>query len=150
MRLGSILQLPWILPRSQRNLVPFSTSTLPFFPRSEGTMLKRTMIPKVISLSYIVPSVSLMPPTSNRREAVKVRQWRHKLQKTFLSVRHAPKEDVHGPRSDNVPMCTLLTNITQEMPAMDFLFTTIEGYDNMSVQYLSVRPFDNRLGETVI
>ncbi|KAG7098064.1 hypothetical protein E1B28_000038 [Marasmius oreades] len=50
-------------------------------------------------------------------EAVKVREWRHKLQKTFLSNKTAtPKES--------------------EMPAMDHLFTTIEKYDKMDIHYL--------------
>ncbi|KAJ8078334.1 hypothetical protein AAF712_002826 [Marasmius tenuissimus] len=55
--------------------------------------------------------------TSADPEAVKVREWRHKLQKTFLSNKGTPKES--------------------EMPAMDQLFTTIESYDKMDVFYLS-------------
>ncbi|KAL0569042.1 hypothetical protein V5O48_012927 [Marasmius crinis-equi] len=50
-------------------------------------------------------------------EAIKVREWRHKLQKTFLSNKGPPKES--------------------EMPAMDQLFTTIETYEKMDVNYLS-------------
>ncbi|KAF4567085.1 PWWP domain-containing protein [Pleurotus pulmonarius] len=49
-------------------------------------------------------------------EAVKVREWRHKLQKTFLSPKAMPKEE--------------------EMPAIDSLFTTIQTYNKMTVQYL--------------
>ncbi|KAF9492767.1 hypothetical protein BDN71DRAFT_1473528 [Pleurotus eryngii] len=49
-------------------------------------------------------------------EAVKVREWRHKLQKTFLSPKAMPKEE--------------------EMPAIDSLFTTIETYNRMTIQYL--------------
>ncbi|KAJ7452213.1 hypothetical protein FB451DRAFT_696180 [Mycena latifolia] len=51
-------------------------------------------------------------------EALKVREWRHKLQKTFLSSNKSlPKEE--------------------EMPAVDTLFTTVEGYQNMNIDYLT-------------
>ncbi|KAJ7940016.1 hypothetical protein B0H13DRAFT_2260980 [Mycena leptocephala] len=51
-------------------------------------------------------------------QALKVREWRHKLQKTFLSNNKAlPKED--------------------EMPTVDALFTTVEGYQNMNIGYLT-------------
>ncbi|KAJ7620810.1 hypothetical protein DFH06DRAFT_1482421 [Mycena polygramma] len=51
-------------------------------------------------------------------EALKVREWRHKLQKTFLSSNKSlPKEE--------------------EMPAVDSLFTTVEGYQNMNIEYLT-------------
>ncbi|KAJ7150154.1 hypothetical protein C8R43DRAFT_1006439 [Mycena crocata] len=51
-------------------------------------------------------------------EALQVREWRHKLQKTFLSNKSAaPNED--------------------EMPAVDALFTTVEGFQNMTIGYLT-------------
>ncbi|KAJ6528505.1 hypothetical protein B0H19DRAFT_1385181 [Mycena capillaripes] len=51
-------------------------------------------------------------------EALKVREWRHKLQKTFLSSNKAlPKEE--------------------EMPVVNDLFTTVEGYQNMNIEYLT-------------
>ncbi|KAJ7712927.1 hypothetical protein B0H14DRAFT_3902119 [Mycena olivaceomarginata] len=51
-------------------------------------------------------------------EALKVREWRHKLQKTFLSSNKAlPKEE--------------------EMPAVDTLFTTVESYEGMNIGYLT-------------
>ncbi|KAJ7748220.1 hypothetical protein DFH07DRAFT_830462 [Mycena maculata] len=51
-------------------------------------------------------------------EALKVREWRHKLQKTFLSSNKSlPKED--------------------EMPAVDTLFTTVESYQHMNIEYLT-------------
>ncbi|PSS38004.1 hypothetical protein PHLCEN_2v144 [Hermanssonia centrifuga] len=49
-------------------------------------------------------------------EANKVRDWRHKLQKAFLS-KSLPKDE--------------------DMPALDTLFTTVESYDGMSIQYLT-------------
>ncbi|THU87098.1 hypothetical protein K435DRAFT_354999 [Dendrothele bispora CBS 962.96] len=49
-------------------------------------------------------------------EAVKVRDWRHRLQKTFLSNKAVPKE--------------------QDMPGMDQLFAAIESYDKMNIEYL--------------
>ncbi|KAK7433762.1 hypothetical protein VKT23_020589 [Stygiomarasmius scandens] len=49
-------------------------------------------------------------------EAVIVRDWRHRLQKTFLSNKAVPKE--------------------KDMPAMDQLFTAIESYDKMKIEYL--------------
>ncbi|KAJ7627014.1 hypothetical protein FB45DRAFT_920497 [Roridomyces roridus] len=51
-------------------------------------------------------------------EALKVREWRHKLQKTFLSSNKSlPKEE--------------------EMPAVDALFTLVESYQNMNIDYLT-------------
>jgi len=46
-----------------------------------------------------------------------VREWRHKLQKAFLNTKSSPKEE--------------------DMPALGDLFDTIEGYEGMTVQYLS-------------
>ncbi|KAH9973947.1 hypothetical protein BJV74DRAFT_782618 [Russula compacta] len=51
-------------------------------------------------------------------EAVRVRDWRHKLQKTFLNDKGT------GPKPD-------------EMPACNELFTAIEQYDKMNIHYLS-------------
>ncbi|KAK7050101.1 PWWP domain-containing protein [Favolaschia claudopus] len=51
-------------------------------------------------------------------EALKVREWRHKLQKTFLSSNKAP------PKAD-------------EMPNIDALFTTIETYEGFTIAYLT-------------
>ncbi|KAJ7664661.1 hypothetical protein DFH06DRAFT_326370 [Mycena polygramma] len=48
-------------------------------------------------------------------DALKVREWRHKLQKTFLG-KALPKEE--------------------EMPTVDALFATVEGFQNMSIEYL--------------
>jgi len=50
-------------------------------------------------------------------EAKRVREWRHKLQKVFLTQKSAPKPD--------------------DMPQMDELFTSVEQYGNMTIQYLS-------------
>ncbi|KAF8317047.1 hypothetical protein F5887DRAFT_1066632 [Amanita rubescens] len=54
---------------------------------------------------------------SNDPEAVRVRDWRHKLQKSFLSAKGLPKDE--------------------EMPALDSLFTSVENYDRINIQYLS-------------
>ncbi|KAJ6453420.1 hypothetical protein C8R47DRAFT_1168192 [Mycena vitilis] len=51
-------------------------------------------------------------------EALKVRDWRHKVQKTFF------KRDKSLPKED-------------EMPAADRLFTAVEGYQNMNIEYLT-------------
>ncbi|KAI0266949.1 hypothetical protein BC834DRAFT_871703 [Gloeopeniophorella convolvens] len=56
-------------------------------------------------------------PLANDPEAVKVRDWRHKLQKTFLNDKGT------GPKPE-------------EMPACNDLFTAIEQYDKMNIQYL--------------
>ncbi|KAI0332273.1 hypothetical protein GY45DRAFT_1398348 [Cubamyces sp. BRFM 1775] len=56
-------------------------------------------------------------PLLNDPEAMKVREWRHKLQKAFLNNKGTPKEE--------------------EMPAFDHLFSTIENYDNMTIGYLT-------------
>ncbi|KAF5365178.1 hypothetical protein D9758_005363 [Tetrapyrgos nigripes] len=49
-------------------------------------------------------------------EASKVKDWRRKLQRTFLNFKSAIKEE--------------------DMPTMDQLFTTIESYDKMNREYL--------------
>ncbi|KZT22577.1 Tudor/PWWP/MBT [Neolentinus lepideus HHB14362 ss-1] len=53
---------------------------------------------------------------TNDPEATKVKDWRHKLQKAFLNTKSAMKPE--------------------EMPELDKLFTTVEQYDNMTLQYL--------------
>ncbi|KAI0769411.1 hypothetical protein BD413DRAFT_604984 [Trametes elegans] len=57
------------------------------------------------------------PALMNDPEAIKVREWRHKLQKTFLNNKTTPKEE--------------------DMPGLDQLFTTVEQYDNMTIEYLT-------------
>lgn len=57
-------------------------------------------------------------PIASDPEAVRVRDWRHKLQKTFLNDKGT------GPKPE-------------EMPACNDLFTAIEQYDKMNIQYLS-------------
>ncbi|KAJ3527610.1 hypothetical protein NM688_g8106 [Phlebia brevispora] len=54
---------------------------------------------------------------NNDPEATKVRDWRHKLQKAFLG-KLVPKEE--------------------DVPGLDALFSTVESYDNMTIQYLTV------------
>ncbi|KAI0633492.1 hypothetical protein C8Q77DRAFT_791919 [Trametes polyzona] len=56
-------------------------------------------------------------PLMNDPEALKVRDWRHKLQKAFLNNKAAPKEE--------------------DMPGLDQLFSTVESYDKMSIEYLT-------------
>ncbi|KAJ6475107.1 hypothetical protein C8R47DRAFT_1076153 [Mycena vitilis] len=51
-------------------------------------------------------------------EAVKVREWRHKLQKIFLNSKRA-------------------TPKSEEMPAIHWLFTAIEAHEFMSPEYLT-------------
>ncbi|KAK0438659.1 hypothetical protein EV421DRAFT_957132 [Armillaria borealis] len=57
-------------------------------------------------------------------EDIKVRQWRHKLQKTFLSNKGDPKEE--------------------DMPEMDKPFRTVEAYQSITIHY-----FTGRLGHSV-
>ncbi|KAJ7349977.1 hypothetical protein DFH08DRAFT_126413 [Mycena albidolilacea] len=78
-------------------------------------------IPSVPTLdSELLPQYStgdLIDFVKVRVDFIKVRGWRHKLQKTFLSNTKAlPKEE--------------------EMPLMSDLFTTVEGYQNMTVEHL--------------
>ncbi|KAG5338622.1 hypothetical protein C0989_006753 [Termitomyces sp. Mn162] len=49
-------------------------------------------------------------------EAIKVRDWRHKLQKAFLSAKSTPDDS--------------------DMPTLDTLFTTVESYTTMTVAHL--------------
>ncbi|KAJ7873425.1 hypothetical protein B0H13DRAFT_1723510 [Mycena leptocephala] len=78
-------------------------------------------IPSVPTLdSELLPQYStgdLIDFVKVRVDFIKVRRWRHNLQKTFLSNAKAlPKEE--------------------EMPLMNDLFTTVEGYQNMTVEHL--------------
>jgi hypothetical protein len=68
-------------------------------------------------------------------EAVKVRDWRHKLQKTFLSNKGLPKQSVRA----SPPISRLCSLSAQDMAVLDTLFTTVETYEQMNIQYLSVR-----------
>ncbi|KAG6815989.1 hypothetical protein H0H87_009629 [Tephrocybe sp. NHM501043] len=52
----------------------------------------------------------------NDQEALRVREWRHRLQKAFLSAKNTPDE--------------------ADMPTLDALFSTVEAYDSMTVAYL--------------
>lgn len=54
---------------------------------------------------------------ANDPEALKVREWRHRLQKTFLSNKGDPKEE--------------------DMPEMDKLFRTVEAYQSITIHYLT-------------
>ncbi|KAI0364417.1 Tudor/PWWP/MBT, partial [Pilatotrama ljubarskyi] len=56
-------------------------------------------------------------PLMNDPEALKVREWRHKLQKAFLNTKATPKEE--------------------DMPGLDQLFSTVENYENMTIEYLT-------------
>ncbi|KAI0743661.1 hypothetical protein C8Q80DRAFT_1220598 [Daedaleopsis nitida] len=56
------------------------------------------------------------PALLNDPEALKVRDWRHKLQKAFLNPKAVPKEE--------------------EMTGFDQLFSTVENYPNMTTEYL--------------
>ena len=74
-------------------------------------------------------------PMMHDPEALKVREWRHKLQKAFLNNKGTPKEEVRPfPFSPH----TISSHNLQEMPAHDQLFSTIENYDNMTIGYLTV------------
>jgi hypothetical protein len=78
---------------------------------------------------------------ANDPEAKKVREWRHQLQKTFLSGKAQPKEEVR-PFIAHLQITTLfgvLIREMQDMPTVDELFTTIEQYDKMNIAYLQVR-----------
>ncbi|KAI0829763.1 hypothetical protein BC628DRAFT_1066217 [Trametes gibbosa] len=59
-------------------------------------------------------------PLNNDPEAIKVREWRHKLQKAFLNNKATPKGE--------------------DMPTLDQLFSTVETYENMTIEYLTVSP----------
>ncbi|KAL0571764.1 hypothetical protein V5O48_010193 [Marasmius crinis-equi] len=83
-------------------------------------------VPDIISISRVcarwraiaLSTASLWLGIEADPEAIKFREWRHILQKTFLnSLKGPPKES--------------------EMPRMDQLFTTIEAYENMDVDYLT-------------
>ncbi|KAF7372441.1 PWWP domain-containing protein [Mycena venus] len=78
-------------------------------------------IPSVPTLdSELLPQYStgdLIDFVKVRVGLIKVRRWRHKLQKEFLSnTMVLPKE--------------------KEMPLMNDLFTIVEGYQNMTVEHL--------------
>ncbi|KZP26473.1 hypothetical protein FIBSPDRAFT_1040739 [Athelia psychrophila] len=61
--------------------------------------------------------VSSSTALEDDEEAKRVREWRHKLQKAFLTPKAPPK--------------------SEDMPQLDALFTSVEQYDKMSIEYLS-------------
>ncbi|KAI0661409.1 hypothetical protein C8Q70DRAFT_712910 [Cubamyces menziesii] len=82
----------------------------------------------------ITTSFHSVAPMMHDPEALKVREWRHKLQKAFLNNKGTPKEEVRPfPFSPH----TISSHNLQEMPAHDQLFSTIENYDNMTIGYLT-------------
>ncbi|KAG6829570.1 hypothetical protein H0H92_004119 [Tricholoma furcatifolium] len=70
----------------------------------------------LMSISFRVVDSSPAAKLANDPDALKVRDWRHKLQKAFLSSKSTPDE--------------------AEMPNLDTLFSTVEAYDKMTVAYL--------------
>ncbi|KAJ6607136.1 hypothetical protein B0H10DRAFT_2073218 [Mycena sp. CBHHK59/15] len=62
-------------------------------------------------------SITFQRNSESDPQAVQVRKWRHKLQKTLLTMNHLPKEEY--------------------MFLVDILFTTVEAYKEMNVDYLT-------------
>ncbi|KAG6898968.1 hypothetical protein C0993_002146 [Termitomyces sp. T159_Od127] len=83
------------------------------------------------------PSLSSATPsrhTANMqddRDAIKVRDWRHKLQKAFLSAKSTPDDAVSTTLIRHRP-----ADPAQDMPALDSLFATVEAYSTMTVAQL--------------
>jgi hypothetical protein len=73
---------------------------------------------------------------ANDPEAAKVKEWRHKLQRAFLT-KTAPAAEVRFVISTRT--IGLIRIVLQEMAGLDTVFATVEQYDNMTVEYLSVR-----------
>ncbi|KAF9066704.1 hypothetical protein BDP27DRAFT_1542150 [Rhodocollybia butyracea] len=77
----------------------------------------KAVSPPVTKKAKLGPSATKDDAGDDDPEANKVREWRHRLQKIFLSSKvTAPKDD--------------------EMPDMDILFKHIETYDRMNIAYL--------------
>lgn len=75
-------------------------------------------------------------------ESIKVRDWRHKLQKTFLSNKGLPKNEVGELLSKPTPP----DHLVQDMPDLDRLFTQVEEC-NITIAQLQVRlvPFHGQI-----
>ncbi|SJL10771.1 uncharacterized protein ARMOST_14165 [Armillaria ostoyae] len=87
-----------------------------------GTSKKGTSHPQRRKLREIKKSTMrgkfFLGDVANDPEALKVREWQHRLQKTFLSNEGGPKEE--------------------HMPEMDKLFHTVKAYQPITIRYLTV------------
>ena len=72
---------------------------------------------------------------ANDPEAVKIKEWRHKLQRAFLRDGHPIEELV---RRLYIYGCKLNAPL-QSLPEYDETFKVIENYEGLTVEYLSVR-----------
>ncbi len=81
----------------------------------------------------------LADPLANDPEAKRIKEWRHKLQRAFLS-KTLPTAEVGlgaGPRVRMGARADAAAHARpQEMPTYDELFKTIESYDGMTIEYL--------------
>jgi hypothetical protein len=70
-------------------------------------------------------------------EAKMVREWRHSLQRTFLGGKAHPKDEVrHFASASHVQFTESAQS--QDMPAVDLLFTQIEQFEKMTIGHLQV------------
>ena len=72
---------------------------------------------------------------ANDPEAVKIKEWRHKLQRAFLRDGHPIEEAV---RRLYFYGCKI-QRLSQSLPEYDETFKVIENYEGLTVEYLSVR-----------
>lgn len=72
-------------------------------------------------------------------QADQVRDWRHRLQKVFLSNKALPKSEVRSSLYRNrYIVWNLMGKNFQLMPEIDGLFTTVEEYESMTIEQLQV------------
>jgi len=68
-------------------------------------------------------------------QAIKVREWRHRLQKIFLASKAAHKAEVCFFSLDTM---SSLLNVKKDVKMADELFNVVEAYDGMTIEQLQV------------
>ena len=93
-----------------------------------------------LSLSFKCSQRSSPFPVKNSTDpqADQVRDWRHRLQKVFLSNKALPKSEVRSSLYRNRCIVWHLMGDFQLMPEIDGLFTTVEEYESMTIEQLQV------------
>jgi hypothetical protein len=95
---------------------------------------------RTVSLHLIVSPIDwnadcALAAMANDPEAVKIKEWRHKLQRAFLRDGHPIEEAV---RHLYLYRCKIQRPL-QSLPEYDETFKIIENYEGLTVEYLSVR-----------
>ena len=114
--------------------------------RRRGTKRMTVMMVSLFFLtfapfSYTTPSLAKV---ASDPQAIKVREWRHRLQKVFLANKAAHKPEVY------FSLCAFscLLNVIKDVKTADELFKVVEAYDGMTIEQLQVFIFYSSFATT--